>query len=390
MNTRKTLLSALLLLALGGSGWWGWSRFGTPPAPAAKAPMPVPVTVAQAVAGELPVQLEVVGRAEAYESVVVKSRIDGQVVSVAYVEGQHVQRGDVLLQLDPSDFQAKLAQAEANLARSQAQHTKSRADIARYESLKARGFVSEEKLNEWRTAELAAAATVRADQAAVDLARLQLSYTTIRAPFAGVVGARLAFPGSAVKTNDTTLAVVNRIQPLYISFAVPEKHLPRLRQSLAGGPLTVRVALPGQKGESLEATAKFIDNAVDAATGTIQMKAVLPNAQEKLTPGQFLNVSLTLETLRNAVQVPAEAVQQGQEGNFLYVVKPDQTVALRKVAVLSSHRGQTALSGDLAAGETVVTDGQLRLSSGALVAVRPSGNPEAAPAAPAPLPAPTR
>ncbi|MDE1545333.1 efflux RND transporter periplasmic adaptor subunit [Dechloromonas agitata] len=374
----KPLVTLVAIALLGGAyGLWSTQRAAAPAKN--KAAPPVPVIVAQAQSGEMPIHLNVVGRAEAYEGVTVKSRIDGQVLSVAYTEGQAVRQGDVLLRLDPADLEARLAQAEAVVARDQAQLAKAKADLERYQGLKARGFVSDEKVNEIRTNEAAAAATLKADQAALELARLQLSYTSIRAPFSGIVGARLVFPGSTVKTNDTALAVVNRIDPLYVTFAVPERHLQGLRRAISQGPMAVQLALPGNKNASFEARARFIDNAVDATTGTIQMKAVLDNKQARLTPGQFLNVSMVLDQVRDAVLVPNEAVQQGADGNFLYVVKADDTVEVRKLEVIASHQGRTAIAKGVAAGEMVVTDGQLRLTPGATVKAKPAG--EAAPAA---------
>lgn len=378
---------ALVIAAaiVAGAGYWYQSARKAAPAGEPKAPPPAPVKVAQARLADVPVLLEVVGRAEAYESVTLKARVDGQVAAVNYAEGQHVRQGDVLLRLDPADFQARLQQAEANLARDEAQLAKARADVQRYVALNGRGFVSEEKVNEVRTAEAAAQATLRADQAAVELARLQVSYTTIRAPFAGVVGARLVFPGSAVKTNDTALAVVNRVRPLYVTFSVPERHLPKLRAALAAGPLHAKLSVPGNREEQFDAQIAFIDNAVNATTGTIQMKARLDNNDEKLTPGQFLNVAMALDTLSGAVVVPAEAVQQGPEGNFLYAVREDRSVEVRKIAVLTTYRGLAAIGKGVAAGETVVTDGQLRLKPGATVQVK-SPAPEAG-AEPAQTPA---
>ncbi len=368
------LLVAAVILA--GAGYWYLGAHKAVPGSEVKAAAPVPVRLAQAKIADIPVLLEVVGRAEAYESVTLKSRLDGQVAAVSYSEGQHVRQGDVLLRLDPADFQARLQQAEANLARDEAQLAKARADVQRYVALNGRGFVSEEKVNEVRTAEAAAQASLRADQAAAELARLQVSYTTIRAPFAGVVGARLVFPGTAVKTNDTALAVVNRVRPLYVTFSVPEKHLRKLRAALAAGPLPASVTLPGNKEERFEALIGFIDNAVDATTGTIQVKARLDNQDEKLTPGQFLNVALALDTLTASVVVPVEAVQQGPEGNFLYAVRQDNSVEVRKIEVLANYRGLAAIGKGVADGETVVTDGQLRLKAGATVLVK-SPAPEA-------------
>ena len=337
--------------------------------------LPVPVTTSRAAEKDVPVTLQVVGRAEAYESVTLKSRIDGQVAAVLFTEGQHVNQGDVLIRLDPKDFAARLQQAEANAARDQALVTKARSDTVRYVALKDRNFVSEEKVNDIRTNEAAASANLLASKAAVELARLQMSYTTIRAPFTGVVGARLVFPGSSVKINDTTLAVVNRVRPLLVSFSVPEKYLPRLRAAMASatgrtGSMQVDISLPGDKTQHLEGEVRFIDNAVDTSTGTIQMKAALPNADEKLTPGQFLNVSLLLDTLVKAVTVPNEAVQQGAEGNFVFVVKDDNSVEIRKVVTAASASGLTAISTGVQADETVVTDGQLRLAPGVRIKAR--------------------
>ena len=367
----KTVLLLAVILALGGGVAY---RLGTHQENAAdkskRPPPPVPVSVAQATTRDMPLLLEVVGRGEAYETVTLKSRVDGQVTAVPFTEGQQVAAGDVLVRLDPADFNARLSQAEANLAHDQAQLSKARGDVERYVALKNSGFVSDEKVAEVRADADAATATVRADQSALELARLQLSYTILRAPFAGVVGAKLVFPGAAVKVSDTALAVVNRVRPLYVSFAVPEKHLPRIRAAMAKGVLKVTVNVPDDSKQGFEGEARFLDNAVDTTTGTIRMKAVLANKGEKLTPGQFLNVSLVLDTLRDAVVVPAEAVQQGPEGAFVYVLKPDAGTEVRKVEIAVTRDGLTLVAKGLKSGETVVTDGQLRLTPGGKVKVK--------------------
>jgi multidrug efflux system membrane fusion protein len=386
-RSRRLLLAAVAVALVAAGYWYQTARQPAAVSKDAKAAPAVPVTAAKATVRDMPILLEVPGRAEAYASVTLKSRLDGQVTAVLYSEGQRVSHGEVLVRLDPGDFDARLLQAEANLARNGAQLAKARADVERYLALQRRGFVSEEKVNELRTAEAAAAATAKADRAAVELARRQLAYATIRAPFAGVVGARLVFPGSAIKVNETALAVVNRVRPLYVTFSVPEKHLPRLRSAMRKGELRATVRIPGDQEQPLQATVSFLDNSVDASTGTIQMKALLENRDEQLTPGQFVNVSLALDTLVNAVVVPAEAVQQGPEGAFLFVVRPDSTVEPRKVEVGASDRGLAAISKGIAADETVVTDGQLRLTPDTLVQVKPARL-EAAPVATATPPAP--
>ena len=221
----RTRIAILLCAVLGAAGGAWYYLNGNTPAGAAKkpaAPPAVPVKLAKAEVRDVPLRLEVTGRTEAYESVTLKSRVEGQVSRVPFAEGQHVRQGDLLVQLDPADYQARQAQAEANLAKSQAQAAKARADVERYVALREKGFVSEEKVGEMRTAAAAAEAVAKADGAAAELARLQLSYTAVRAPFAGVVGAKLVSPGAAVKLNDTALATVNRVRPLYVGFAVPE------------------------------------------------------------------------------------------------------------------------------------------------------------------------
>ncbi len=341
-----------------------------PPSP------PVPVVTAKAEARDIPVELKVVGRAEAFESVTIKSRVDGQVVSVHFTEGQHVKKGDVLIRLDPSDYTARLAQAEGTAVRDSALLAKTRADTQRYSTLRERNFVSEEKVNDIRTNEAAATANQKASAAAAEVTRLQLSYTTIRAPISGTVGARLVFPGTSVKVNDTVLAVVNRPNPLLVAAPIPEKHLPRLRAAMKNGGLPVDVSLPSDRSQAFRGSVRFIDNAVDTATGTVLIKAEIANPDEKLTPGQFLNLSLILETLKDAVTVPNEAVQQGAEGNYIYVAKEDGTVENRNVQVLAAHEGYSAIGKGIQLGETVITDGHLRLTPGAKIKAKGAGDGE--------------
>ncbi len=366
MNKKRGLLiAAVIATAIG-----AWVYFGIAASPAKKgqSPAEVPVSMAKAELKDVPLTLEVTGRTAAFETVTVRARVDGQVQAVPFVEGQHVRHGDVLVRLDPADFDARLRQAEANLARDRAQQAKARADVERYVALKAKGFVSDTAVEDMRTALATAEATLKADQAATDLARLQVGYATVPAPFDGIVGARLAYPGTAVKANDTALAVVNCVKPLYVGFAVAEKYLPGLRVAIARGRKAVpaTITLPGA-AERIAGEVRFLDNTVDPTTGTIQMKATIANADEKQAPGQFVDVSLVLEVLKQVVTVPTEAVQQGPEGPFLFVVRADNTAELRKVSLVATQKTVAVIDKGVAAGETVVVDGQLRLIPGAKV-----------------------
>ena len=368
MIKTRTILLIVAVLAAGGGAAWYFTKNGMPAGgKKGQSPPAVPVKLATAAVRDVPLRLEFTGRTEAYETVTLKSRVDGQVQTVTFTEGQHLRQGDVLLRLDPADFQARLNQAEANLAKSQAQLAKARADVERYIALRLRGFVSEEKVGEMRTAAAAAESVAQADAAAVELSRLQLSYATIKAPFGGVVGAKLVFPGTAVKVNETALAVVNRVRPLYVGFAVPEKYLPQLQAGMRSDKKSMKAAISLPGGAAWEGDVRFLDNGVDVATGTIQLKAIVSNDDERLAPGQFVNVSLVLETLRDVVVIPAEAVQQGAEGSFLFVAKEDGSVEVRKIRVASVQKQVVIVAEGLAGGETVVTEGQLRLTAGARV-----------------------
>ncbi|CAB1371043.1 efflux RND transporter periplasmic adaptor subunit [Denitratisoma oestradiolicum] len=346
---KAPFLIAIVLLAVG--AYWFTRQPSSAQSPT---PQAVPVVTVVASSNELPVVLDLTGRTEAEETVTLRARVEGQVLAVPFTEGQHVKKGEALIHLDPADYAARLRQVEA-LAQ------KARLDARRYEELKDKGFVSAEKLADVR-------ASAEAQAAAAELARLQLSYTTIRAPFDGIIGARLVFPGTAVKANDTALAVVNRVRPLKVSFTVAEKHLPALQTALSKGSLTATITAPG--GAAWEGPVRFLDNGVDRATGTIQLKATLSNTQETLLPGQFVQVRLVLDILRGAVTLPAQAIQQGPEGSYVYVVKADQHVELRPVEVAAQYQGQVAIAKGITAGDTVVSEGQLRLTPGALAQVK--------------------
>jgi multidrug efflux system membrane fusion protein len=332
---------------------------------------PAPVVVAEVAPRSVPITLGVIGNVEAYSTVSIKSRIDGQLVSAAFQEGQLVHKGDLLFSIDPRGFQAQVEQAEATLARDQAQLEGAKADLARYTRLSKSGYSSEQQYEQQRATTKALEATIRADQAALDMAKLLLEYTEIRSPIDGRTGNILLKPGNLVKANDTNaIVVINQTEPIYVSFAVPEQNLTEIKRRMAEGRLRVEARVPGgDKPEIGQVT--FINNAVDASTGTIQLKATFSNDDERLTPGQFVDVVLQLSVLENALVVPSEAIQTGQSGTYVFVVKPDRTAESRPVVTGPTADGFTVVSQGLKAGEQVVTEGQLRVVPGAKVDPKP-------------------
>ncbi|MFA7096961.1 MAG: efflux RND transporter periplasmic adaptor subunit [Gammaproteobacteria bacterium] len=325
----------------------------------------IPVTTATAVQKTVPVRLDAVGIVEAYATVNVKSRVDGQIVQVHFREGDYVAEGAPLFDIDPRPFQVQLQQAEAELAREQAQLALARAAMQRYEDLSRRKLASKEQYDQARTALEAAEAQVRAAKATVENAKLQLDYATIRAPIAGRVGAVLLHAGNMVKANDTApLVVLRQLSPIYVSFSVPERELPILQRRAAAGSLQVQVTVPETDLPALTGQLSFIDNTVDAATGTVRLKATFKNEERLLWPGQFVRVALAVSEHKDAVVVPAQAVQTGPEGAYVFVVAPDETAQMRAVQVAYSAGGESVIGQGLAPGERVVTLGQSRLASG--------------------------
>jgi multidrug efflux system membrane fusion protein len=358
------LVAALTLLSACSGGSAGQPAGKGPP----KGPA-VPVIASAAVQKPVPVELRAIGNVQAYSTVVIKAQVEGTLTQAFFKEGQEVKNGDLLLTIDARPFEVQLQQAEANLARDQAQAENARQEARRYEQLLQKEYVSQEQYDLLRANAAAFDGTIRGDQAAVDQAKLQLDYCSIRSPIDGVAGTLLVHPGNLVKANDADhpLVTINQVRPIYVIFAVPEKNLPEIQKYRAGGPMTVEAITLNGKTPPARGTLTFVDNAVNMTTGTIQLKALFPNEQKSLWPGQFVNVVLTLTTQPHAIVVPSQAVQSGQQGTYVFVVKSDQTVESRPVVAGRSLGGETVIDQGLAAGEPVVTDGQLRLTTGVKV-----------------------
>jgi multidrug efflux system membrane fusion protein len=328
------------------------------------------VTVAAVVRKPMPLEIRVIGTAEAESTVAVHAQITGAITSVNFNEGDDVAEGQMLFILDRRPLEATLQQVEANLARDLAQASNARTQAGRYQTLAARGLVSGQEMQSSATAAAALEATVEADRAALENAKVQLDYATVKAPISGRTGALIVHPGNLVRANDATpLVVINRIAPINVSFGIPEAQLPAFKRYLAERTLRVEATAPSETVPSM-GHITFIDNAVDQTTGTIKIKGSFPNADRRLWPGQFVNVIVTLTTNPTAVVVPTAAIQAGQQGDFAFVVKSDQTVDLRSVTVDRTSGAETIVKDGLKPGETVVTDGQLRLVAGTHVKLK--------------------
>ncbi len=333
-------------------------------------PPPVPVTVAPAVQKDAPVTLRAIGNVAAYSTVSLKAQVEGRVARVYFAEGQEVKRGDLLFALDARPFEAALRQAEANLARDRAQAENARVEADRFARLVKDGIVSRDEYDQAQARAASLEATVAADQAAVESARIWLQYCSITSPIDGRIGEILVHEGNVVKANETPLAVINQVRPIYVEFAVPQQELDEIRARMAGGELPVEAFRPAAEDHPVVGTLSFINNTVDTASGTVLLKAIFPNTNEELWPGQFVTVTLRLATRHDAVMIPSRAVQTGQDGKFVFVVQPDGTVASRPVSVGQTVGQDVVVEQGLAAGEQVVTEGQLRLAPGVRVQVK--------------------
>jgi len=330
----------------------------------------VPVTIGAVTQETIPVEVRVIGNVEAYSTVTVKAQIDGEVNRVYFQEGQDVKAGDLLFTIDSRPFEARLKQAEATQARDAVQTRNAQAQADRYAKLFQAGIASKDQFDQFQTNADALEAAVRADKAALDNAKLDLGYCTVRSPIDGRTGSLMVHPGNIVKGNDTSLVVINQVTPAYVDFSVPEQYLAEVKRYRARGNLRVRAIIPQDEQRPADGVLSFVNNSVDATTGTILLKGTFANPDRRLWPGQFVNVVLTLTSRPNAVVVPSQAVQTGQAGHYVFLVKPDFTVSMVPVVAGGTFGGVTVIEKGLEPGGKVVTDGQLMLFPGAKVQVK--------------------
>ena len=363
--SKRLLLAATLVAVLTAAGLGtyfvsdGRAREGKR---ATKGPAAVPVNVAAAQQQTVPVVITGIGNVEAFSTVSIKARVDGQIVAVKFREGQPVTKGEVLFRIDPRPYQAALRQAEANALRDKAARDQALSQAKRYQELLDKNFISKEAYAQIRTNAETAEATAKASKAALENARLNLEYCTISSPLDGYVGKVLLQAGNLVKANDvSSLVVINQVRPIYVNFSVPEQTLPEVRKYMGMGTLNVEVVPPDPSAPRVVGQLIFIDNAVDPTTGTIKLRAQFENREAALWPGQFVNVSLRLYEQVDAITIPSTAVQTGPDGQYVYVIGPDLLADIRKVTVQRSDGERAIIGAGLAKGERVVTRGQLRL-----------------------------
>lgn len=341
---------------------------------AKKAKPPVPVLVASASQKDVPVIMRAIGNVEAYSTVSIKSLVPGEVTGVYFREGQDVKKGQLLFSIDPRPIRADLSRAEGLLSKDTVESTNADVDAGRYADLFKRGMVSRQQFDQSVTAASSLKETIKADKAAIESIKVQLGYARIYSPIAGKTGNLNVTRGNIIKANDTPyLVVINQIQPVYVTFSAPEKYLSEIQGLMAKGNLKVSARVNGDTGPAPEGYLTFIDNAVDISTGNVKLKATFDNTSgKKLWPGQFVDVVLTLSTRAGATVVPDQAVQSGQKGQYVFVVKPDKTVESRTVVIGFTSGGDAVVDKGIKPGETVVTDGQVRLVPGARVDIKTS------------------
>ncbi|HUC69458.1 MAG TPA: efflux RND transporter periplasmic adaptor subunit [Stellaceae bacterium] len=370
---RKSLvaIAAGAAFVAGGVGLW-LSDGGPAPGAVAQAPAgppPVPVTVGMVTAKDLPLTLSGIGTVQAYNSVIIKSRVDGQIVGVDFTEGQEVEAGALLFQIDPRPYAAALALAQATKAKDEAQLASAQADLGRYSKLLAQGYQTPQSYDQQKALVGQLKASIAGDEAQIDTAKINLGYTEIRAPISGRLGARRIDIGNLVHaTDNTALVTIAQVRPIFVSFTLPQQSFDDIRRQQAKAPLVVDAMSSENDQQLAQGKLTLIDNDIDTTTGTIHLKAQFANEDERLWPGEFVNVRVGLGVRPGVPTVPAETVQQGPDGYIVYVVKPGNTVERRDVQVAAIENGFAAVTKGLQPGERVVVSGQYRLTNGSRIA----------------------
>jgi membrane fusion protein, multidrug efflux system len=375
-------IAAGAALVAGGVGLW-LSDSGAAPGAVAQAPAgppPVPVTVGVVTAKDLPLTLSGIGTVQAYNRVIIKSRVDGQIVGVDFTEGQEVEAGALLFQIDPRPYAAALALAQATKAKDEAQLASAQADLGRYAKLLAQGYQTPQSYDQQKALVGQLKASIAGDEAQIDTAKINLGYTEVRAPISGRLGARMVDIGNLVHATDNTpLVTIAQVRPIFVSFTLPQQNFDDIRRQQAKAPLAVEAMSSEDDRQLAEGKLTLIDNDIDTTTGTIHLKAEFANEKERLWPGEFVNVRLELGVRTAVPTVPAETVQQGPDGYIVYVVKPGDTVERRDVQVAAIEKGFAAVTKGLQPGERVVVTGQYRLTNGSRIAPSTPGQSAAEP-----------
>jgi membrane fusion protein, multidrug efflux system len=391
-SRRAPLLVGLVLIAVGAVGYFGWRHFTPSESSAPEPPAPVPVIAAAVKEQNFPIVLTGVGNVAALNSATVRSMVTEQITSIDFKDGQVVKKGELLAQLDPSTYQAQLDQAEANLARDQAHLLNGRINLNRYIPLEKQGFAPQQQVATQQAKNAQIEATLNADQAAIEYAKTELSYTKLVAPFDGVAGIRLLDVGNIIHSSSTrgsptepnALVVINQVQPIVVMFTLGAADIPQVQEALAKGQVKVIALSADGKTELDTGTLAAIDNQANTTSGTITLKAIFPNPDRKLWPGMFVNVRVVTQLQDNGLTVPLDAIQQGPQGQFVFVVDADHKVAMQPVSVRETLNGEALIDKGLSAGETVVVRGQYRLTPGTVVSL---ANPNEPAAVPNPTPA---
>jgi len=348
------------------------------------APQPraaIPVVVGTVKIKAMPVEVIAIGHVEPVSTVSIEAQVPGQLLDVHFKEGDFVRKGQLLLTLDPRPYEAALSQAKAALARDKATAVNNRLQAQRYAKLLAEGIVPPSQVESFTSAADASDAVVNADEAAIKTAELNLEYCTIYSPLDGRTGALMLKPGNLVKVADVPIIVINQVNPIYVNFGIPQQFWPEIKKYMAQGTLRVKATVPKDSGAAEEGSVAFVDNAIDPSTGNIHLRAAFTNLQNRLWPGLYVNIVLTLSEQAGAIVVPAQAVLQGNMGSFVYVVRPDKRVEPRTIVPIRTIQGETVIEKGLQSGETIVTDGQARLEPNARVEIKSSTS-DAAPADP--------